>query len=309
MCETEVCQDFWIGVASDLFATFIVTAPFLLLYLPYAFFSWLRPSLKFFGVTNSNPNLTIYCSRITTLGGGTRGNVQVGQTGPVISLLEWEAAEKVRGLLSGRLFPVLPKGLQHWLHEKAPTWTPLTPNITVSDDRQNQAISRLLENPDQSLDSIINSNLILIGSSAYNSFVEVLESRSLTAACFSRDERFGLRCFRDKNDRRLEPAREPSLNEDGKPILDNTGNIVLAPDSAEGALIQRIILEDKITIIICAGTSSNATLNAVAYLVQNWKKSKLIPKAGAFAYYLAWYGLPLETENAICEPSRIYPIK
>lgn len=113
LASESLCYDFWVGVMSDIAAPFILVAFFFcFMYLPYRLLRWLGPLLKFFGVNNSNPNLTIYCSRITTLGRGTLGNVQIGQKGPVISLLEWQAAEKVRDLLSGRLFMILPKGWQ-----------------------------------------------------------------------------------------------------------------------------------------------------------------------------------------------------
>lgn len=303
-----LCYDFWVGVLSNIATPLLVAGTILIFYLPYTFLSWLRPILKFFGVTSSNPNLTIYCSRITTLPGGTTGNVQVGQKGPVISLLEWQAAEKVRDLLRGRVFPILPKGWQNWLHDTVPSWTPLVPKITLSEERQSQILSGLFAHSDYSLDSIISTNIVLIGSSAYNTIVELLETRRMTAAYFSSDDLYHLRCFRDIDGFPLDPTRKPLLDEKGEPIRDAGGKIVLSKDSAEGAFIQRIILKNGKTIIICAGTSSNATLNAVTYLVQNWKKSQYMPPKGAFAYYLAWRGLQPEAENDIQEPSRVYEL-
>ena len=111
--------------------------------------------LQFFGITNSNPNLSIFVSRLEIKPGGTTGfePISQGYFGPGIIRVEYKGALLIRDTFRSRLFARLPEGFQGWLAQRSVALVDLDPEIDVSP-----------KNPDE----IPNDNLVLLGTGIYN---------------------------------------------------------------------------------------------------------------------------------------------
>lgn len=175
---------------------------------------------------------------------------------------------------------------------------------------------------------MLTTNTVVIGSAVYNGYTRLLERRGLTHTYFSyadvvKDasgrmtfsvgnpdelviDRPSVRGFRfnggENRHDLLMPGRVRFLNALGKPELDQeTGATKLDASSKENAVLEKFQVEGK-TIILCAGTSSNATFNAVYYLLNTVLKRKDLLEADAFALHLIWTDLPKEEENCTLPP-------
>jgi hypothetical protein len=276
--------------------------------------------LSFFGISQESTKLTILCSRIIarhTEDTEVNQNAFIGTQGPVISFIELLGAQAIQSRLTGRVFPLFSVGIEGWLRGTLPSILSVKPTLNAAPYRNYQGIDDFPKRSERSEDHYFTGNTILLGSSVYNTLTELLENRGKLAAKFERDS-LGVRHFSTPN-HHLQPTRMPILDSTGQPKRDKYKNIEYADTSAEGALIQRLLINNHV-VIVCAGSGSNATRQGAEFLSRNWasieEQAKVKsrekasepraisrPRVIPFALYVYWYNLLPEAEEEYREPS------
>jgi len=232
----EFLSDVTVNVVANLIAAAIVVlASSAIVY--WGFVRRHRRFLRFFGVTERNPALSIYVSRLEVQPGGAIGFTATrrGYFGPAIARNEYRAALLVRDALRVRFIGRLPRGIQDWLREQSVTLRDLDPQIDVSPT---------------TVDDIPPDNLISLGGELYNLVTKHFWTRESVRFYFEKDS----------NNANVLKVRQPGVTDIEIPRTQL---------NRELAALACVRLPERV-VIICVGSDSSATYGCVKYLMDKW---------------------------------------
>jgi hypothetical protein len=228
--------------------------------------------LRFFGLDQKTPEITIYLSRLRIKPGGTEGYVKLprGYVGPAITAVEYQVAVLLRDLLHGGII-LIPRPFQELLGNKFFALKRIDPKIVMS--------------PIMSTENEINDEKtpearIILGSEAYNSMAKHYLTKF------------------DKCDFKLvEIPRDVGEGEEERVFrFRKTGGTVPGrSDGKEVAVLQRFLDKQGRHVIICAGLGSVATSGCARYLATHWRTLQRSVKNDDFT---RWLIFPAGLENA-----------
>lgn len=245
-------QDFLLNVAVNIVSTLVLA---LIGFIAYAYLYWKnrKEILQFFGVTSSKPNICIYVSNLNIRPGGTSGiePVDKGYIGSAITKLEYDGALLIQHELKAKPLALLPKTLQDWLGQESLELRTIDASIKLSP-------SKAITN---NRDPIFNDNLIILGTGIYNSL-----SHYYLKEYFVNHDIYRWYFYHDKDSK---GQRIIGIHRDG---LSDSATDQGREDHVEPAFIQRVHdVDKKISVFICAGLGSSATLGSACYLAENWR--------------------------------------
>lgn len=266
-------QDFVLNIASDITAAIIITL-FGILSIFFFYILDRQRMLKFFGINNNNPRITIFVSRLEIIPGGTTGfePLTQGYFGPGIIRVEYKGGLLVREALRSRLLARLPQGFQEWLSTRSIALTDVEPTIDVSP---------------KGSDEFPNDNLILLGTGIYNLGSKIYLGHPSSCFEYSKNEK-GDRVFKLRT-RGMEGVEIPGRSA-----------------GRELGIIQRINDHNcGRTIFICAGLGASASYGCVRFLMENWKTLQRNHKDNEFGICLA-FSEQSYNSDAVTTPYKVY---
>jgi len=259
-------QAFLLNVSENLVSTLILA---LLGYIAYTYLYWKnrKEILHFFGIRNNCPNLCIYVSSLNIKPGGTSGieAINKGYIGPAITKLEYDGALLVQSGLKAKPLALLPKTLQDWLGQG---------NIEL---RTIDVPIKISPRSTTNTDPIFNENLVILGSSIYNS----LSHYYLNEYFKKHSDIYPWYFYFAKNNAGQRIIGIHRKGFEDSPIDEGRDNRV------EPAVVMRINdIDRNITVFICAGIGSSATFGSARYLAEHWRDLQRIYSNDEFGILL-----------------------
>lgn len=226
--------------------------------------------LRFFGISNTKPQLKIYTSHLQVQKDGTVGfdELTSGYEGPALSRLEYKAALLTRDLFQGRLLEDLPGSIRAWLASRFVAFRDMDVGIDVS--------------PLKEAEIDYDGNLIVIGSNVYNLLTKHYQDIGLASFQNIRLE---------DGERAFVITRGDLKDEDKK--LKREGN-------TEYGVVERFKdNQHGITVVICAGQSASSSFGSARYLVEHWKELDSKYHDMDFSVFLKFKGQREDAESVV----------
>ena len=253
----------------------------------FSFFYWRnrKEKLSFFGITQKNPEISLYLSRLEVKRQGTEGLIPIdrGFMGPAIIKIENDAALCVKEELEQKILAVLPKSILVWLGKQNLSLRSLKVPINIGPPKSAES----------SIHEYLNTNLILLGSKMYNLlskyYLEDYLPRKSSCYCYYEKNKEGERIIgvRYRNGIEDMPLRGRSH---GREI----GFIHRFKDTESG-----------INVFLCIGHGSSATHGSVKYLLENWRDLNKAYGSNDFIICFAFRG-QVANQEPIVKPEIIW---